>query len=150
MLATSAGWIARLLIAVGAAFGFVLGPGLALRRMLRSDHLITSTAFVWIPGTLYLALVGVCVWVLEFAIDPQVVSTVLLLPIPCLLVTSTLGSSRPRLVRGEEWPVLVIVVLLVLIGVGRAAWSQGPVGELYSGAVSRTLEVGDRSDPRIQ
>ena len=35
------------------------------------------------------------------------------------------------------------------IGIGRAAWSQGPEGELYGGTISRTLEADPRSDSRI-
>ena len=33
--------------------------------------------------------------------------------------------------------------------IGRALWSLGPEGELFAGTISRTLQVGDRSDSRI-
>ena len=39
---------------------------------------------------------------------------------------------------------------MTLIGVSKAALSQGPPEELYGGTISRTLESGDRSDSRIQ
>ena len=35
------------------------------------------------------------------------------------------------------------------IAIGRALWALGPLYELYGGMVSRTLEVGGRSDSRI-
>jgi hypothetical protein len=35
------------------------------------------------------------------------------------------------------------------LAVSRSLWSLGPEGELYAGTISRTLEVGDRSDSRI-
>jgi Dolichyl-phosphate-mannose-protein mannosyltransferase len=94
--------------------------------------------------------VGTTAWLLEFAVEPRVVATVLLVPVPLLLIWSTRMSAGGSTVRRDEWPVLLLVIFLLAIGLGRATWSQGPVGELYSGTVSRTLEVSNRSDSRIQ
>jgi hypothetical protein len=149
-LATSAGWVLRLGLASAAALCFVLGPGFALRRFVAPRSLLNNLAFVWVPGALYLAAVGTTAWLLEFAVEPQVVATVLLVPVPLVLLWSTRMSLSRSTVRRDEWPVLLLVVLLLAIGLGRATWSQGPVGELYSGTVSRTLEATNRPDTRIQ
>jgi hypothetical protein len=145
----SAGWILRLGLAMAAALCFVLGPGVVLRVWLRPHSLLASTALVWIPGVVYLFAVGTIAWLLEFAISPQAVSTVLLVPIPLALLTCSLRAPISRLVPIDERVVLILVVLLVAIGIGRAAWSQGPTGELYGGTISRTLDADLRSDSRI-
>src|SRR5579859_7486948 len=149
-LTASAGWVLRLGLASAGALCFVLGPGFAVRRFVAPRSLLNNLAFVWVPGGLYLAAVGITAWLLAFAVDPQVVATALLAPVPLILLWS---ASRPEdgcPVRRDEWPVLLLVLCLLAIGVGRAAWSQGPVGELYGGTVSRTLDATNRPDSRIQ
>lgn len=149
-VATSAGWVLRLGLASAGALCFVLGPGFALRRFVAPGSLLNNLAFVWVPGALYLAAVGTSAWLLAFAVDPQVVATALLVPVPLILLWSTRRPDDGSPVRRDEWPVLLLVICLLAIGVGRAAWSEGPVGELYGGTVSRTLDATDRSDSRIQ
>jgi hypothetical protein len=148
-LAASAGWALRLGLASAAALCFVLGPGFALRRFVGPGSLLNNLAFIWVPGALYLAAVGTIAWLLEFAVEPQVAATVLLVPVPLLLIWST-RLSVDGTVRRDEWPVLLLVILLLAIGLGRATWSQGPVGELYAGTASRTLDATNRPDSRIQ
>ena len=127
----------------------MLAPGLVLRQWTRADSFLASAAFLWVPGCLYLVIVGTLAWVLEFALRPQLVVTVLLVPIPLALLWSVYRVPIGRLVRDDEWVVLILVVLLLGIGIGRATWSQGPDGELYGGTISRTLEAEIRSDSRI-
>jgi hypothetical protein len=45
--------------------------------------------------------------------------------------------------------VLCVSVLVVIAAVAKASYSNGPEGELFVGTTSRTLAVGDRSDPGI-
>ena len=49
----------------------------------------------------------------------------------------------------EEHRALLIVGCALGFAIARALWSLGPAGELYAGTISRTLEVGGRSDSRI-
>ena len=46
-------------------------------------------------------------------------------------------------------PRCALFVLVFAVGLGVSTWSYGPEGELYGGTISRTLEVGPRSDSRI-
>jgi hypothetical protein len=146
-LATSAMWIVRIVVALGAGLCFLLGPGVVLRR-LRPRGLITNTAFVWIPGAMYLLAVGTIAWGLEKWIDPTVVCIVLLLPVPAAVLWCASRWTTDLVPVGER-SALLLFLLVVLVGIGVSTYSRGPEGELYGGTISRTLEAGPRSDSRI-
>jgi hypothetical protein len=145
----SLGWIVRLGLAAAAALCFVFGPGLVLRGWISPQSFLATTAFVWVPGIFYLFIVGTLAWLLAFAFPPEFVVTLLLVPVPLALLGCAFRFPLGRLVPSDERLVLVLVILLIAIGVGRATWSQGPTGELYGGTISRTLEAELRSDSRI-
>ena len=48
-----------------------------------------------------------------------------------------------------ERKALFVILLLAAIAIAKSVYSVAPVGELYAGSISRTLQVGDRSDSRI-
>ena len=142
-------WTARLVLAVAAGVCFLLGPGLALRTRLEHGSLWSDAALLWVPGFLYLLFVGVLTWLLEATLDPQVTGTVLLVPLPILLLLAAGRSRTTPVLSGGERGVVLVMALLLLIGLGRATWSPSPEGELLAGTVSRTLEVSARPDSRI-
>jgi hypothetical protein len=71
--------------------------------------------------------------------------------VPVLLcLFGILLRARPRrLLDQQERRVLLVVGCVLGLAIGRSLWSLGPQGELYASTISRTLEVGDRSDSRI-
>jgi hypothetical protein len=143
-------WAVRLLLTVGAALCFVLGPGVALRARLPVESALRNPAYLWVPGFGLLVVVGSAAWGLADFVDPATVSAVLLLPV-ALWILWTLRVGRVEALLGRaELATCGLLLLLLLVGLGRATWSQDPEGALYAGQVSRTLDVGDRSDPRIQ
>jgi hypothetical protein len=140
-------WIVRVVVATGAAVCFLLGPGIVWRRV-RPVGLVSNTAFLWIPGALYLFAAGLVAWGLAHEVDPTVSTALLLLPIP-VAVLACAQHWTPRLIPGREWTAIALFLLVFTIGLGVSLWSQGPEGELYGGTISRTLEAGPRSDSRI-
>jgi hypothetical protein len=149
-LGASAGWIVRLTVAAAAASCFVFCPGILLRRWTSSSAVLGNAALLWVPGFLYLVLVGVLAWLLEFAVSPQTVSTVLLVPIPLLVLGSLLRPGRAPLgLRAGEPLAVGLVLALLAIGIGQATWSEALPGQLYPATISRTLEADNRPDSRI-
>jgi hypothetical protein len=124
----------------------LLGPGLAIRGLgSRASEL--PIGFVPIPGVVLLAVVGAVVWVSAGQVDTHSTSRVLLL---LILVVLLLGSGHlPVPLAHGEPRVLGVTAIAFVIALGKSLWSLGPAGELYAGTISRTLEVGDRSDSRI-
>ncbi|HEY6316608.1 MAG TPA: hypothetical protein VI462_01815 [Acidimicrobiia bacterium] len=149
-LGASVGWGVRLVLAVAAALCFVLCPGVLLRRWTSGSDLFGNTALLWVPGFLYLVAVGVVCWLLESRVSPQAVSTVLLVPIPLLVLAALVspGDRHARLHRGEP-AVIGVMLLLLAVGVGMSTWSEGVPGELYPGTITRNLQSDNRPDSRI-
>jgi hypothetical protein len=146
----TARWGVRTLLTVAAALCLVLGPGVALRASLHPGNRLRNPAFLWLPGVVLLVIVGLASWWLAAFVDPATVSAVLLLPV-ALWILWTLWQRDVHLLLGRaELATCGVLLLMLLVGLGRATWSQDPDGALYGGQVSRTLEVGNRSDSRIQ
>ena len=148
-LGTSIGWTIRLVLATAASLCMVVGPGLVLRPQLRTHALLGNAAFVWIPGMLALVATGLLAWLLASLVSPRAVSATMLTVVASWMLWKLRTRHRGEIVDGVERLVLVVLLLLLAIGVGRATWSVGPEGELYGGTISRTLEVGARSDSRV-
>ncbi len=124
----------------------VLGPGLVLRRW-RGWSL--ALGFVVLPGLALLVLTAIVAWLLAGVVAPWLVSLLVVGPVLAGLGLGVLRAGpEPLLEREERWALLVVGCALG-IAIGRTLWSIGPVWELYGGTVSRTLEVGGRSDSRI-
>ncbi len=148
LLVTSAGWGLRLLLTLSVAVAVVLGPGLYLRQRTRESFLF-GPAFVWVPGTLVLAVTGAVAWLLADQVAPELTVAVVLVPVLAVLTYwATRVPVRSVFVPGEA-AVVGLLVVVVLVGVGKSTWSQSPTDELYAGTPSRTLEAGDRSDSRV-
>ncbi|MGH8986447.1 MAG: hypothetical protein ACRDY6_21620 [Acidimicrobiia bacterium] len=143
-------WGVRTLLTVAAALCLVLGPGVALRAVLPTGTRLRNPAFLWVPGFVLLVMVGLAAWGLAAFVEPATVSTILLLPVPLWVLWTLKVRELDVLLRPAELATCAFLLLMLLVGVGRATWSQDPDGTLYAGQVSRTLEAGDRPDSRIQ
>ncbi|MFO1448783.1 MAG: hypothetical protein U1F61_11565 [Opitutaceae bacterium] len=100
-------------------------------------------------GPALLALIGVATWCLSPWTNPIWTGGG---AVAALWLGLGAGLLHPRFVPRldrAETRILALCALVSLAGVAKAAYSGGPVGELYGGTISRTLEVGDRSDSRI-
>lgn len=136
--------IARTFTTVALALVLMLGPGLIWQAWRRA-HFVSV---LW-PGPLALAFGGIVCW-----IGGGVVRSASLAEVWISASLIALGVAgwklRPWLYWGKlEHTVLTLVALVALGVAAKAAFSRGPVGELYAGTVSRTLEIGDRPDSRI-
>jgi hypothetical protein len=145
---TASGWGLRILLTLSITVAVVLGPGLYLRQRVRKPSLL-GAAFVWVPGTLILAFAGLVAWLLAYRVNPDITSAILLVPVLAVLTWSAARVPVQSVFLPGEAAVFALLLLVVLVGVGKATWSEGPTGELYGGAVSRTLESSDRPDSRI-
>lgn len=137
----------RILTTTALAVTLVLGPGLAARAVVGRDRL--GLAFVAVPGLALLAATGGLAWALAGPVEPRTACFAVLAPVLGLLFGGLIGAGEEDLLEPEERRVLLIAGAALGFAIARAVWSLGPEGELYSGTVSRTLEVGDRPDSRI-
>lgn len=141
--------LTRLVLALAASVTLVLGPGLALRAHRAATGRSFPLAFVTLPGPALLAVTGAVAWWGAYRVSPHLIVAVILIPVLLwLLVAALRPPAAPAFDRWARRAVLVALVVLV-VAVAKGTWSPGPEGELYGGTVSRTLEVGARSDARI-
>jgi Dolichyl-phosphate-mannose-protein mannosyltransferase len=141
--------IARVLATAALAVVLVLGPGLALRCTGRLRRL--ELGFVPLPGIGTLALTGCLAWAAAAAgVSPRAVCALVLVPILVVVLVAVLQTDADDILRPDERGTLLVVGAALGVAIGRALWSLGPPGELSAGTIFRTLEVGDRSDPRLQ
>lgn len=137
------------LFETATAIAMLLAPGLLLRQKLLESG--RRLAFIWVPvpGILALAILGVVAWKGPHSVSPVLISRLVLL---LLALYSTYRFARvpiSTVTSLVERRVLLAVVVLIFISVGKATYSVSPVGELYATKISRSLEVGSRSDSRI-
>lgn len=140
--------LVRVLSTLALTISLLLGPGIVLRatsRRLRG----TGLAFLPLPGLAVLVLAGGLAWALAGEVDPATTSLAVLAPVLALLLGGLLRAGPEEMLDRDERRALLIVGCVLGVAVGRALWSLGPEGELYGTTISRTLEVGDRSDSRI-
>lgn len=140
--------LVRLGTTVALALGLLLGPGTAI-RVLSDREEPFGLAFLPLPGLILLTLAGTLAWVLGGASDPRAICCAVMLPVLAGSGAIVLALADGPIFSPEERRTLLTVGCVLGIAIGRALWSLGPEGELYAGTVSKTLEVGDRSDSRI-
>jgi hypothetical protein len=138
----------RLLSTVSLAVTLLLGPGIVWRAFGYRGQPI-SLGFLPLPGLALLIAVGGIAWALAGDIEPRLVCFAVFAPVLGWLLGSLLGAGPEDIFTREEQRCLLVVGCVLGLAVARALWSLGPEGELYGGTISRTLEVGDRSDSRI-
>jgi hypothetical protein len=127
------------------------GPGIAIRAW--RPGWLASMTYLALPGLALLIVAGLVDWALTagFHLSLPLITDPWLVAV--IVVTGFTALRRPEAVNAAvsvaERHVLVVYGIVLSVVVAKALWSVGPVGELYGGTVSRTLEVGDRSDSRI-
>ncbi len=139
--------VGRVLSTAALAVVLILGPGVVWRAGRRRPHL--SLGFLPLPGFGLLVGTGAVAWAFADNVSPRGVCLVLLLPLLGGIVAGVLRAGPDALLEAEERRALLVVGCVLGIAVARTLWSLGPSGELYAGTISRTLEVGDRSDSKI-
>jgi hypothetical protein len=139
--------LVRVLCATCLSLTLLLGPGLLWRAANGSRS--PSLGFLPLPGLAVLIASGILAWVLASSVEPRLACFLVFGPLLGLLFGGMVGAGPDDLLDSEERRVLLIVGCTLGFAIARALWSLGPEGELYGGGISRTLEVGDRSDSRI-
>lgn len=140
--------LVRVLGTAALVVTLLLGPGIAWRAMSPRRRSV-GLAFLPLPGLALLIATGGLAWALAGAIEPRVTSLAVLAPALGLLLGSLLSAGPEEILDRGERRCLIVSGCVLGLAIARALWSLGPEGELYGGTVSRTLEVGDRSDSRI-
>ncbi len=137
-------------LAVAAAFVALLAPGLILRRKLL-DRTGKLFSLIWVtgPGLIGLALVAVAAWTGPPHFKAASMCRYALGIFFIFATWRFLKTHLSDAVTPVELRVLLVVLLLVSVCVAKFFYSLGPVGELFHDEVSRTLEVGGRSDSRL-
>jgi hypothetical protein len=137
----------RILCASGLSVTLLLGPGLVWRAAAGPAK--PSLGFLFLPGLALLILTGGLAWALAGTLEPRLTCLIVFAPVLGLMLAGLLAAGPEDLLEREEQLVLLIAGCALGFAIARAVWSGGPVGELYAGGISRTLEVGNRSDSRI-
>lgn len=128
------------------ALSLLLGPGLAWRALGGPP---LGLGFLFLPGFALLAGLGGLAWALAGSADPAAVCFAVAAPVLLALAGALAWAPPGELLDRDERRCLLVAGCALGLAVGRALWSLGPDGELYAGTISRTLEVGERSDSRI-
>ncbi len=139
--------LVRVLCATALAVTLLLGPGLLWRAGEGSRR--PSLGFLALPGLALLVVTGTAAWVLSNQLEPRLACFAVFAPVLGLLLGGILAAGPEDLLEREERFALLVVGCALGFAIARAVWSGGPDGELYRGGISRTLEVGNRSDSRI-
>ncbi len=139
----------RVLATVSLCLSLLLGPGIAWRVLREGGGRRLSLGFLFLPGLGLLIALGGISWALAGEIDPRIVCFAVSSPVLGLLLGILLLAGPEEVFDDEERRCLLLVGCVLGLAVARALWSLGPDGELYGGTISRTLEVGDRSDSRV-
>lgn len=138
----------RVLGTVGLVLSLLLGPGVAW-RVLNERERTPSLAFLPLPGLLAMIAAAGFAWALAGDVEPRLTCSAILVPLLGLIAGIVLFAGPEDVFEPEEQRCLLVVGCVLGLTVARALWSLGAEGELYGGTISRTLEVGDRSDSRI-
>lgn len=140
--------VLRLLTTGALVLALLLGPGVAWRTLVAAERW-PSLGFLPLPGLLLLVGVGGVAWLLADVADPKFVCLAVVGPALGGLLACLLTAPKEEVFDADERRCLLVVGCALGLAAARALWSLGPDGELYGSTVSRTLEVGDRSDSRI-
>lgn len=138
----------RVVCTASLALALLLGPGVAW-RLFGSRENPLGLGFLPLPGLALMISVGGLAWALAGSVEPRIVCLAACAPVLGWLLGTLLWAGPEDVFNREEQRCLLLVGCVLGLAMARALWSLGPEGELYAGTISRTLEVGDRSDSRI-
>jgi hypothetical protein len=139
--------LVRVLTTTCLVLTLLLGPGVLVRIWRRGGG--PSLGFLFLPGLALMVAAGIVIWLLADRLDPHLLSFLCAGPVIVAVLLGLLLLDGGDVFDGEERRALLVVGCTLGFAIARALWSLGPEGELYAGQISRTLEVGDRSDSRI-
>ena len=139
--------LVRILCATSLVATLLVGPGLIWRVSEGRDSL--SLGFLVLPGMAIMILTGTLAWAVSRSTDPHLACFLVFGPVLALMLGVLLTAAPTDLLERQEKVVLGIAGCALGFAIARAVWSGGPDGELYAKGISRTLEVGNRSDSRI-
>ena len=136
------GWT---LLAAAASIVAFLSPGLILRRRRRNLH------FIWVPlaGVVPLACIGLIAWIGPEWFSARFICRIALFILIGYATYHVIRFPISTYLNSMECRVLLVFLLLVSIGTAKSIYSLGPAGELFGARISRTFEVGARSDSRF-
>lgn len=125
-------------------------PGLLFRYALKSvvpwEQLSVIAPIV---GFLFMASLGLLIWLFSGCVRPRSMAAwtvgLAVVGLAFFFWKIPIGCQTSQIERRA----FLIVGLAVLATCAKATYSLGPVDELYGNTISRTLEVGDRSDSRV-
>lgn len=138
--------LALLFLSALVMYVLVLGPGLAWRLL---GNLEMSFYWLPVPGLLVSVVLGLLIWKGPHFISPSRAAMVSVFVTALLCLVAFVKKPMATALDLTEIRVLSIIVLLSVMAITKASYSIGPKDELYGGTVSRSLEVGARSDSRI-
>lgn len=139
--------LVRVLSTTALALVLVLGPGIVLRELTGRREV--ALGFLPLPGIGLLIAIGGLAWLLADPIGAPTACFLGVTPVLALLFAGLLRAGHDGMLEADERSALLIVGGLMGLAIARALWFLGPEGELFSGGISRTLEVGSRPDSRI-
>ncbi len=143
------------ILAMAASFVALLAPGfIARQKIQRRRGQLFSIIWIAVPGLLALALLGVAAWFWPSWFGPRHIKAATLCRLALLIFFAYatwhfLRFGFSRVITATEQRVLLIVLVLAAICAAKSIYSLGPVGELFHDEISRTLEIGGRSDSRL-
>jgi hypothetical protein len=135
------------ILATAASIVVFIFPGLVLREnLLRRWGRDLPFILIPVPGVLILALVALISWIGPHQLGPALISRAGLWGLVLYVTYRLIREPVSRFASGTEICVLLVAIVLSAIAVAKATYSVGPTGELFQDEISRTLEVGNRSD----
>lgn len=137
--------VSLFVLTLAAACVAFLSPGLMLRERRRNLH------FIWVPvpGMLLLALIGLLAWCGPAPVSPRLICRIGLFSLVAYAVYHAFRFPLSTYTTSTERRALFVSLLLISIAGAKTIYSPGPSGELNAGRISRTYEVGARSDSTI-
>ncbi len=144
-----AGQIAFVVLAFAASLVWFLAPGLIVRQKLVASGRNLSLIWIPVPGLVLLVLLGCLGWLRPGHLSPAVISRIGLAILSLYIAYRFVRAPLSTFTNVTERRVLLVVLALAAIAIAKAEYSLGPAGELFGGYISRTLEVGERSDPNF-
>lgn len=136
---------AQVFTTVALSLVLVFGPGLLLQRLKLSGE--ARLALLLGAGPLVLVIGALVIWAGGGVVRSHYLGFAFTTGCWAALGWA-LYRFPPRITRSAG-TVLAIAALIVIATAAKATYAGGPENELYGGTISRTLEVGDRSDARI-
>ncbi|MBV9127422.1 MAG: hypothetical protein JO117_04975, partial [Verrucomicrobia bacterium] len=144
--------LGRFALALGAVTTALAGAGLALRWTLRTcggTSWWKNLALVPLPGAAWLVGTALLAWRLAPGVNGCWAAAAGLAPLFLFCAIIFARAPAAGLASAAEWRVLRLAGLVLVFALTKATVSVGPAGELYGDTISRSLEVGSRSDSRI-